>query len=30
MPPPNNKLKIPSLTSEQIGLIRAWIEQGAK
>lgn len=30
MPPPNNKLKIPSLTSEQIGLIRAWIDQGAK
>jgi hypothetical protein len=30
MPPPANKLKIPSLTSEQIGLIRAWIDQGAK
>jgi len=30
MPPPNNKAKIPSLTSEQIGLIRAWIDQGAK
>jgi len=30
MPPPANKLNIPSLTSEQIGLIRAWIDQGAK
>jgi len=30
MPPPNNKMKIPALTSEQIGLIRAWIDQGAK
>jgi mono/diheme cytochrome c family protein len=30
MPPPKNKAKIPPLTSEQIGLIRAWIDQGAK
>jgi len=30
MPPPDNKDKIPQLTPEQIGLIRAWIDQGAK
>lgn len=30
MPPPNNKAKIPALTAEQVGLIRAWIDQGAK
>jgi hypothetical protein len=30
MPPPDNKDKIPPLTKEQIGLIRAWIDQGAK
>ena len=30
MPPPNNKLKIKALTKEQIGLVRAWIDQGAK
>lgn len=30
MPPPDNKTKIPPLTPEQIGLIRAWIDQGAK
>jgi hypothetical protein len=30
MPPPNNKLKIKQLTPEQIGLLRAWIDQGAK
>jgi len=30
MPPPNNKANIPPLTSEQVGLIRAWIDQGAK
>ena len=30
MPPPDNKAKIPALTKEQIGLIRAWIDQGAK
>lgn len=30
MPPKNNKAKIAPLTTEQIGLIRAWIDQGAK
>ncbi len=30
MPPPDNKDKIPPLSPEQIGLIRAWIDQGAK
>ncbi|HEX9048245.1 MAG TPA: c-type cytochrome domain-containing protein [Verrucomicrobiae bacterium] len=30
MPPLNNKAGIKPLTSEQIGLIRAWIDQGAK
>jgi Planctomycete cytochrome C len=30
MPPPDNKDKIPPLTKEQIGLIRAWIDQGVK
>jgi|ERR1035437_3637073 mono/diheme cytochrome c family protein len=30
MPPPRNKANIPPLTTEQIGLIRAWIDQGAK
>jgi mono/diheme cytochrome c family protein len=30
MPPPDNKAHIPALTPEQIGLIRAWIDQGAK
>jgi uncharacterized membrane protein len=30
MPPPNNKAGIPPLTPEEIGLIRAWIDQGAK
>jgi hypothetical protein len=30
MPPPENKEKIAELTKEQIGLIRAWIDQGAK
>jgi mono/diheme cytochrome c family protein len=30
MPPPRNKANIPPLTKEQIGLIRAWIDQGAK
>jgi|ERR1051325_1586254 mono/diheme cytochrome c family protein len=30
MPPVDNKAKIPPLTAEQVGLIRAWIDQGAK
>jgi hypothetical protein len=30
MPPPKNKANIPRLTNEQVGLIRAWIDQGAK
>lgn len=30
MPPPNNKEGVKPLTAEQIGLIRAWIDQGAK
>ncbi len=30
MPPPKNKAGIKPLTREQIGLIRAWIDQGAK
>ena len=30
MPPPRNKANIGPLTKEQIGLIRAWIDQGAK
>ena len=30
MPPPKNKANIPPLTASQIGLIRAWIDQGAK
>lgn len=30
MPPQDNKAKIPPLTKEQVGLIRAWIDQGAK
>lgn len=30
MPPPDNKAKIPPLTADEIGLIRAWIDQGAK
>jgi mono/diheme cytochrome c family protein len=30
MPPKDNKAKIPQLTKEEIGLVRAWIEQGAK
>ena len=30
MPPPDNKDKIPPLTKEQVGLVRAWIDQGAK
>ena len=30
MPPPRNKANIPPLTKDQVGLIRAWIDQGAK
>jgi hypothetical protein len=30
MPPPENKGHISPLTKEQIGLIRAWVEQGLK
>ena len=30
MPPPHNKAHIAPLTAEQIGLLRAWIDQGAK
>jgi hypothetical protein len=30
MPPPNKKAKFPQLPNEQVGLIRAWIDQGAK
>ena len=30
MPPPRNKANIPPLTKDQIGLIRAWIDRGAK
>jgi hypothetical protein len=30
MPPPHNKANIGPLTADQISLIRAWIDQGAK
>lgn len=30
MPPPKNKVNIEPLTKEQVALIRAWIDQGAK
>jgi hypothetical protein len=30
MPPPKNKAGIAPLAKEQVGLIRAWIDQGAK
>ncbi len=30
MPPPKNKANIGPLTPEQVGIIRAWIDQGAK
>jgi len=30
MPPPHNKANIGPLAADQIGLIRAWIDQGAK
>lgn len=29
MPPPKNKMGLKQLTPEQIGLVRAWIDQGA-
>jgi uncharacterized membrane protein len=30
MPPKDNKAKIAPLTKEQVALVRAWVEQGAK
>jgi mono/diheme cytochrome c family protein len=30
MPPPKNKDNLKKLTDDQIGLVRAWIDQGAK
>ena len=30
MPPPDNKDKIKPLSKQEVGLIRAWIDQGAK
>ena len=30
MPPPQEQSKVAPLTKEQIGLLRAWIDQGAK
>jgi mono/diheme cytochrome c family protein len=30
MPPKDNKANIPALNAGQVGLIRAWIDQGAK
>jgi hypothetical protein len=30
MPPKDNKAKIAPLSKEEVGLVRAWIEQGAK
>lgn len=30
MPPTDKRDKFPALTKEQIGLVRAWIDQGAK
>jgi hypothetical protein len=30
MPPPKNKANADPLTKEQVGLLRAWIDQGAK
>ena len=29
MPPPNNKVAAPDLTSQQLGLLQLWIDQGA-
>jgi hypothetical protein len=30
MPPPKDVKKYPKFTAEQVGLVRAWIDQGAK
>jgi len=30
MPPPKDEAKYPKLTTEQVALVRAWIDQGAK
>lgn len=30
MPPPKDEAKYPKLTAEQVALVRAWIDQGAK
>jgi hypothetical protein len=30
MPPPKDAKKYPKLTAEEVGLVRAWIDQGAK
>lgn len=30
MPPPEAKSKVAPLTKDEVGLIRAWVEQGAK
>lgn len=30
MPPPKDVKKYPKLTPEQVGIVRAWIDQGAK
>ena len=30
IPPPKDVKKYPKLTAEQVGLVRAWIDQGAK
>jgi len=30
MPPTDKREKYPPLTKEQVGLVRAWIDQGAK
>jgi hypothetical protein len=30
MPPPKNKMGLKQLTNDQIGVVRAWIDQGAK
>jgi len=30
MPPPKDAAQCPPLTADQVGLLRAWIDQGAK